>query len=263
MIPRLAPSAFLLLSACQGLSPIGSRIDVGAEPFAVIVGEGPDGQTDLFALPPDGGQAVRLTFTRPREGAPSLHPAGGAIAFLRRPAGTTDSAPAMLVLMNLVNSAERQTALPATIGIPRRIGWSRDGSVVFVLGDSGVARSPAPPQPFDWTPVEVLGPGWAEADTATSVLLGDPPFARVETCARDCITSAAMPWCVVTPDGKRQELGRIVSPFRWGPDSLAYVEGGVLLIRPLAGGRPRRGEWDRMPARPTEGTYWVPAPPAG
>lgn len=231
---------------------------MGEEAFAVIVGEGPDGQTDLFALPPQGGEAVRLTFNRPREGAPSLHPSGTAIAFLRRPPGTTDSAPATLVLMNLVNSAERTADLPVAIGIPRRIGWARDGGAVFVLGDSGVARSPAPPAPLAFTLVEVLGPGWAEADTATSVLLGEPAFARVETCARDCITSAAMPWCVVTPDGKRQELGRIVSPFRWGADSLAYVENGALMIRPLGGGVARRGEWSRGPERPREGTYWEP-----
>ncbi|HEX9894469.1 MAG TPA: hypothetical protein VGA78_11130 [Gemmatimonadales bacterium] len=226
----------------------------------VIVGEASDGQTDLFALGAQGGEATRFSFTRMKEYAPALHPAGTVVAFLRRAPGAIDSSPATLVVLNLLNSAERQTALPADIGVPRRIGWSPDGAMLYVLGDVGIAGSAAPPATMTFVPVDTAGPGWAAADTATSVLLGLPVVARVETCARDCISSVAKPWCILTPDGRRQELGRVVTPFRWGTDSLAFFEGDRLLVYPLGGGRPRRMEWTRAPERPRDGSYWETRP---
>jgi hypothetical protein len=80
----------------------------------------------------------------------------------------------------------------------------------------------------------------------------------VETCARDCITAAAKPWCVVSPDGTRQELGRVITPFRWGSDSLAWFEADRLLVYGMAGGRPRRIEWTSELRQPREGSYWKP-----
>ena len=83
-------------------------------------------------------------------------------------------------------------------------------------------------------------------------------MSALETCAKDCISSAAKPWCVVTPNGMKTELGRVVSPFRWGSDSLAYVESEKLMVRPLGGGVSRVITWSRPPITPRDGTYWAP-----
>jgi hypothetical protein len=248
----------LLFSGCRGVSPLGQRITVGTDPFAVVVGEGPDRQTDLFALDAEGGEVMRLTFTRAREAGLALHPAGTVVAFLRRDTGVSDSGPASLVALNLINSSEREVAVPAGIGVARRVGWSSDGSRLYVLGDSGIAVSAAPPAARALTRVDTLSAEWPAADSATAVLFGTPAFARLETCAKDCISSAAMPWCVVTPDGKKTDLGRVVSPFRWGSDSLAYTESDKLIVRPLGGGTPRVVPWSRAPERPRDGAYWTP-----
>lgn len=249
---------FLALPACRGVSPLGERIPVGTGPFAIVIGEGADNQTDLFALEASGGEVVRLTFTRGREAAASLHPSGVVVAFLRREAGAGDSSAASLVALNLINSSERDAPVPIEIGVARRIGWSPDGSRVYVLGDSGIAISPAPPAAMSFSRVDTASAEWATADSATAVLFGSPAFARLETCAKDCISSAAMPWCVVTPSGNKTELGRVVSPFRWGSDSLAYMEGSNLIVRPLGGGKSRVMEWSRAPNKPRDGTYWAP-----
>ncbi|HXI19600.1 MAG TPA: hypothetical protein VNH46_00860, partial [Gemmatimonadales bacterium] len=39
-------------------------------------------------------------------------------------------------------------------------------------------------------------------------------------------------------------------PTRWGPDSVAYLEGGRFVVRPLGGGRVRELHWAREPAHP-------------
>jgi hypothetical protein len=254
---RTLPSALCALCLACTLSPLNNKIEVGREPVIVLAGES-KGQTDLFALAPAGGEAVRVTFTRMKESAPALHPAGTSVAFLRRPETAIDSSPATFVVLNLLNTAERTAELPTSIGVPRRIGWNVEGSTVYVLGDLGIAQSAAPPAALEFTPVEIGDARWAAADSATSVLLGDPPVARVETCARDCITAAAKPWCVVSPDGTRQELGRVITPFRWGSDSLAWFEADRLLVYAMAGGRPRRIEWTSALQRPREGSYWKP-----
>lgn len=258
LYPVLCALCAVLLSACRGVSPLGQRIPVGTAPFVIVAGEGTDGQTDLFALDATGGEVVRLTFTRDRESAVSLHPAGVVVAFLRRDAGAGDSSAAVLVALNLINSSEREAPVPGEIGVARRIGWSGDGSRLFVLGDSGIAASGAPPAPMAFARVDTAGAEWPAADSATAVILGTPAFARLETCAKDCISSAAMPWCVVSANGLKTELGRVVSPFRWGSDSVAYTEGASLVVRPLGGGRSRIVEWSRAPSRPRDGSYWTP-----
>jgi hypothetical protein len=252
----ILPSALFMLSACQSLSPLTNKVPVGEAPFVVMVGDAPDGQAELFALPAGGGEAIRFSFDRMKKYAPAIDPTGAVVAFLRRPREASDSSPATLAVLNLLNIAVREASLPAAIGVPRRVGWSRDGAMLFVLGDSGIARSPAPPGTMNFVPVDSAGPEWPRADSATSILLGTPPLARIETCAKDCISSVAKPWCVITPEGKRQELGRVVTPFRWGSDSLAFFENDRLLIYPMGGGHPRRMEWTHPPIRPRDGNYW-------
>ena len=62
----------------------------------------------------------------------------------------------------------------------------------------------------------------------------------------------------LTANGLKTELGRVVSPFRWGSDSVAYTEGASLVVRPLGGGRSRIVEWSKAPSRPRDGSYWAP-----
>lgn len=247
----------LVHAACE-LSPLANKIPIGEVPIVILVGDGAGGQSDLYAVRAEGGQVVRLSFTRLQEYAPAFHPAGGALAYLRRPEGAIDSSPARLVVLNLLNLAEREAALPDSIGVPRRIGWGDAGTTLYVLGDVGIARSPAPPSEMQFAPVDTAATGWAAADSVTSVLLGSPPIARVVTCGGEPISSAAKAWCVMTSEGQRQELGRVVTPLRWGTDSLGFIEGDLLLVYPLGGGRPRRMDWSRPPARPRDAAYWEP-----
>lgn len=256
-MPRLLPAALAALVACQGVSPVTNKIAVGEEPFVVLVGTGPDGAVDLFAGQPGGGVLYRLTFTRGREWAPAIHPAGTAVAFLRGAVAPGDST-VRLSVMNLVNAAERDAVVPVGIGRPRAIGWSPDGSRLYVTGEYGFAASDGPPARMALAVLDAGDPEAAAADSATSVLLGDPPAARVEPCGGSCIAGASQVLCVVTAGGERQELGSGVrGAARWGPDSLAYLEGERLVVRALAGGRPRLVSWSNAPRDPAMPTYWA------
>jgi hypothetical protein len=241
------------------MSPLTNRIEPGAEPFLVFVGEGAGAQTDLFAVSAGGGEVVRLTFTRDIEWGPALDPSGAVVAFLRS-ASDAEPGAARLVLMNLVSGAERAAVVPAAIGPAGRVGWSQDGRVVYVRGERGMGLTPAPPEPMA---VEVLAPTddrAAAADSALAIVLGDPPGARIEPCPADPAPAA---WCVVTTEGERQALpAGVRDPFRWGGDSLGYFEEDRLMARPLAGGRARRVAWAGVPANPRQPSYAgaLPAP---
>lgn len=254
----LLVAVLLTLPACRGISPLANRIDPGAEPFLVFVGEGAGSQTDLFAVSAGGGEVVRLTFTPDIEWAPAIDPSGVVVAFFRGDSAPA-AGPARLVLMNLVSGAERTTVLPAALGRSRRIGWRPDGRLLYILGEHGIATTPAPPEPMA---LELLGASddrTGAADSALAVLLGDPPFARVEPCASDAAPAA---WCVVTAAGGREPLaGNLRDPFRWGGDSLGYFEEDRLMARPLAGGRARRVAWAGVPAHPRQPSY-AGSPPA-
>lgn len=257
-LARSLAAIALSLAACRGMSPLTNKIEVGAEPFVVMVGESQDVQTDLFAVSAGGGEVTRLTFTRGAESAPALDPSGSAVAFLRRRPGQPEGT-AWLVVMNLVNSAEREAMVPVALGTARRIGWSRDGRTLYLRADSGSALTPAPPAAMTLQALDSSDARRAEADSALTILLGDPPMARVESCALDCISAASGKQCVVSATGERQELGPTVrSPIRWGSDSLGYLEDDQLMVRPLAGGRPRRVMWVRSPKQVRELAYWGP-----
>jgi hypothetical protein len=45
--------------ACACHDPLTNRIKIGDEAFVIGVGEGPDGQTDLYAAPAGGGAFTR------------------------------------------------------------------------------------------------------------------------------------------------------------------------------------------------------------
>jgi hypothetical protein len=239
-----------LLAGCRGtLSPLSNRIQVGQEAYVVFVADGEEHLGDLFAVPASGGTAFQVTFTRVDESRPALSPDGSVVAFARE--GPRPDSPASVALLNLVNGAERRVELPPGAGVGR-IGWSGDGTEVFIrtaAGDFAVAAPPAPPVLHAVPASEA-----AIADSALAVLLGDPPFASAVSCSTGgglCARAGAGE-SVLDPEGR--------DPLRWGGDSVAFFVNNALVVRPLGPGRTRRVEWRGELRRPREATY---APGAG
>jgi hypothetical protein len=235
----------LLLAACESsFLPLRGKFEVGRDPMVIFVGGDSPAGGDLYAVPTSGGRAIPITFSTVGEMRPALSPDGGAVAFLR--AGSlTDSAPASVWVLNLINGAERQVGLPEDAGPPERVGWAHDGRSL-VLGAGGrLYRAEAPPAEATARPVPVAQR--ASAESALAVLLGRPAFARAVPCAN------AEDLCVVGDTGAPALFARGArDPARWGDDSVAYLEGDRLMVRPLAAGRARQVEWSALPARPRQ-----------
>lgn len=234
---RRAALALTLVLACRGsLSPLSNRLQVGQEPYLVFVGDGEDHQGDLFASPAGGNAMFQVTFTRVNERLPALSPDGTGLAFIRSAPGA-EAASNTLVVMNLLNGAERQVGLPGPD--PSALAWSRDGARVFVR-NGHLRWTPAPPG--DMLLAEVLPAEWPAVDSLFRVLLGDPPIAEAVACDSGL--------CTRTRDGVLQPLvplGRFASV--WSGDSILYQSGAAWVVRPLAGGRVRRLAWGRPPAQ--------------
>lgn len=229
---REAAIALLLLAGCRGsLSPLSNRLKIGEEPYIVFVADGEDGKGDLFASPPEGGKAFQVTFTRVDERAPALSPDGSILAFLRsRSAGDSSSS---LVLLNLLNGAERRTEAP---GATTALAWSGDGRTLLVETRTGVLQSGSPPQPLALEPVPAAEQ--PSADSLFRVILGDPPMG----VAGPCPSGAGV--CARLANGDSLRLSASgSSATRWSSDSVAYLEDGSFVIRPLAGGRTRTVRW--------------------
>lgn len=215
-------------------------MEIGRDPYAVFVGEG-SGGSDLYAVRPGGGVTIALTFTPVAESGPALSPDGATLAFIR----TAADAPSTVWLMNLLSGAEREVVLPrSTNAVPRRVGWARDGSALYVDTDRGIWRAAVPPRGVAATPVS--GTELAAADSALSVLVGSPAFAAIEQC-----DSVGEGLCV-----RAEGTERVVAPdadfgARWGGDSIAYVRSGTIEVRPAGPGRARRVEF--APARAVTG----------
>ncbi len=242
---RAALLLLLVLSAACTLPPLRGRVEIGSDPYAVVVAEG-SGGTDLYAVHGRTGETIALTFSPVRELAPALSPDGGAVAFLREaPAGDDAATSRSIWIMNLLSGAERELALPGrAAGIPERAAWARDGRSLYVETARGVWRYAMPPGP----PPEPLAAGdRADADSALMVLLGTPAFARAEPC------EGGRGVCVVSGGGKEGVLlaTDASSPARWGSDSVAFVRQGTIHVRPLGGGAPRAVE--TRPSRPVTG----------
>ena len=79
------------------------------------------------------------------------------------------------------------------------------------------------------------------------MLLGTPAFARVVPCDDpDAL-------CVVGDSGPPALLAEQArDAARWGDDSVAYLAGDRLVVRPLGAGRPRVIAWSGVPARPRQ-----------
>jgi hypothetical protein len=219
----------LLLVACRGsLSPLSNRLQVGQEPYVIFVADGESGAGDLFASGPGGGTVFQVTFTRVDERLPALSPDGTMLAFVRS-LSPGSVARQVLVVMNLLNGAERQEELEAPF--PDAIAWSVDGRDLYVRSGDVLFQTAAPPRSLGiaLVPAEVR----AAAESALSVLLGDPPLAEAVPCDGGGV-------CARFGDGTRQPITASgAEPARWMGDSIAYREERNWVIRPLAGGRPR------------------------
>jgi hypothetical protein len=242
------PLTLLLLAGCDAtLPPLRGKLEVGRDAYAVFVG-GSGLSSDLYAVRADGGPAYPLTYTPVAELRPALAPDGGSVAFLR---GKTlrDSTPATVWILNLLSGADRELRLPKGAGMPRRVGWMRDGRSIVVETDRGRYLLDPPPARSNGRPAAPAEK--ARAESALAVLLGDPVFARVVPCGR------GDELCVVGDTGTPGFLVRGAhDPVRWGPDSVAFMLGTRLEIRPLARGRPRRLAWSNLPENPREMTFF-------
>ena len=240
---RHLPLALGLLGACT-VTPLTNKVRPGDEAFVVVVGEGEDRETDLFAAPAAGGKFTRLSFNRLVEDLPELSPAGTAVAYVRT-RSAADSVPHQVVVLDLLTNDERTANLPEAAPRPDRLGWARDGSVLYVWA-SGAYRVDLAAHPL--TAVPVGAAELAQADSAAAELLGDPPQGAVKRCGG---------WaCIVAATGDTTSLGEGVGEaIRWGPDSVAYFKKGSLLVRPLTGGHTRQPLFHDLPANLRRPTY--------
>ena len=238
---RLGPVALValpLVISC-GVTPLTNRIKVGEEPFVIAVGEGPDGQTDLYAAPAGGGAFTRLTFNRAEERLPKISPDGGMVAFLRAARGV-NGPPWSLVILDLHTNAERAAPLPPDAGEPERLGWSRDGRRV-VVSAQGYFTMAAPPAAASVG--RFPGDSLALADSLSRELLGEPPRGIV----RECMNGGL---CIMAATGELTLLDTAArDAVRWGSDSVGYFLPDGFEVRPLAGGHTRRPAWSDAPGR--------------
>ena len=237
--------AALAVAACSGtLPPLRGQIEVGAEGYAIVVaGDGPGGG-DLYAVRAYDGPVVPITFSRVGEMRPALSPDGRRVAFLRGRA-VADSVPGSVWVMDLLTGGEREVELPKNAGTPRQVGWSRDGAALTVAAGAGLYR--AKPAIGSLEAVSVPPADRPAAESTLAVLLGEPVFARVVPCPEPgalCVASDT------GPPGLLAEHARDAT--RWGPDSVAFLTGSAIEVRPLGPGLARRIEWSELPGRARE-----------
>jgi hypothetical protein len=238
------------LLACRGaLPPLRGEIEPGKDPFVVFVGGTGQAGGDLYAVAAGGGAALPITYSGVGEMRPALAPDGGAVAFIRG-ASLRDTTPGTVWVMNLLSGAERQLRLPKGSSPPDRVGWTDAGRTLVVRAGSALWRFAAPPAAGDAEPVPPAER--ARAESALAVVLGEPAFAHVVPCrdVRDL--------CVVGDTGAPAPLVRGArDAARWGADSVAYIAGGSLLVRPLGPGRERRVVVSSAPKSPRQITVFA------
>lgn len=232
-------------AACN-LSPLRNRIKVGEEAIVIFVGEGIDKHTDLFVVPAEGGSIVQLTFTPLRESMPRINQRGDAVAFLRA-RDSLPTTPTDVVLMNLLNGAERRLPVPDSAGRINAIAWGADSNSLYVRGERGAWRITTPPLPAE--AVAATGTDALRASIAFDLWVGDPPFAVIYRCPQGgvCAVGKRVDTTVISATGR--------DPLRWGVDSIAWFEGDGMMVRGIGPGTVRRILWKRPPAHPRDGSY--------
>jgi dipeptidyl aminopeptidase/acylaminoacyl peptidase len=238
------------MCACGGtLPPLRGQIEVGNESYAVIAAGTNAASGDLYAVRASGGPVIPITFSTVGEMRPALSPDGRRLAFLRgRLVG--DSIPGSVWIMDLLTGGEREVRLPRQAAPPSRAGWSRDGAALTVSAGSALYRVRLPDKPSqDAEPVPPAER--AAAESTLAALLGDPVFARVVPCAEpDAL-------CVASDSGTGLLAEHAHDATRWGSDSVAFLTGGVIEVRPLGPGTARKIEWSGLPGRALELTAYV------
>jgi hypothetical protein len=245
--------ALVALTSCRiSMSPLQNRLAPGQEPFAVFVADGEAGLGDLYAIRPDGGTTIPITYTRVRELAPSLAPTGTALAFIRE-AVSGDPSTRRVVVMNLLNGNEQ--IIPPSALPPEAVAWSADASLLYIRAGAMILAAAAPPGESRTRALDNLES--LHADSAFWALLGAPAFGRVVECPESGV-------CVVLADGTRSVLtadGR--DGVRWGSDSVGYFVGNGFVVRPLGAGHAREVKLIPPRANPREMTFFPgPAAPA-
>lgn len=250
-MPRKLWAGLLLLAGCSGVPPMRHRIDAGQETFAVFVADAPDGRGDLYAMTGVGSDVVQLTFTLPAEWRPRISPSGDVVAFLRS-RDEADTARTRVWLLNLLNGAEREVALPDSSGAPTDLAWAADGRGLLVRTSQGMWAVATPPAAPAATRLE--GSSGLAARAAFTPRVGSPPFASIVPCV-----SAPSDLCVMPDSGAAALLAADArDPFRWGGDSVAYVTGtGEVMIRALGPGRSRTIRWREGLRNPREPDAFV------
>lgn len=233
------------------MSPVQNRLAPGEEPFAVFVATGEAGVGDLFAVRADGGTTFPITYTRVPEMAPALSPLGTDIAFIREGV-RGDSTSRRVVVMNLLNGAERVVTTPGPP--PDAVAWSDDASTLYIR--TGVTSFSAHAPPADPEPRLLTAAEATVTDSAFLVLVGTPAFGSVIDCPEGGV-------CVQLRNGERSLFsadGR--GPTRWGSDSVGYFVGAGFFVRPLGPGRMRELRLTPPRLDPRELTYY-PGPQPG
>lgn len=240
-----AAAAVVAVAACS-FTPLTNRVDLGSDDFVVFVGEGVDGNTDLFVSLASGGSVTQLTYTGSVEMLPRLSSDGGVLAFVRA-RDTTEKSPRALIMMNLLSASERRLDLPENSGVPTALGWNDDGTAVYLRQTTGTWRVAAPPAPLSMD--AVTGAELLAADTAVGTWLGTARFAEAVPCPDGGV-------CVTGPRGDTTKIApQGASALRWGADSIAWFEGDNLIVRGLGPGPARRVTWRRAPANPRDASY--------
>jgi len=250
LLALAAASVLPLVAACSGtLPPLRGQIEVGREAYAIVVAGGDAASGDLYAVRANGGPVIPITFSSVGEMRPALSPDGTRLAFLRGRA-VADSTPGSVWVMNLQTGDEREVELPRGAGAPQRVGWSGDGASLTVAAGGGLYRAGLLPAVTQARPVPE--PERAAAESNLAVLLGRPVFARVVPCAEP----GAL--CVVGDTGSPGLLAEGArDAARWGDDSVAFLVGNAIEVRPVGPGRARRVEWSGVPGRAREMTAFA------
>jgi hypothetical protein len=229
--------------ACSGtLPPLRGQIEVGREAYAVVAAGRDAASGDLYAVRASGGPVIPITFSSVGETRPALSPDGRRLAFLRGRA-VADSTPGSVWVMDLLTGGEREVSLPRQAGIPRQVGWSPDGSRLTVATTAGcfapALRGRIRAVPASRAERAPPTPAWR----CCSVTRCSP--ARYPAPSRN--RSASWEHRRPRPPGEHAR-----APARWGTDSVAFLVGNAIEVRPL-GWPGATDQWSGLPGRQQAG----------